>query len=142
MRLSLFLLAFFISQNLFAISCDCEVRVYPPTTGSHQLGTMVLAHYELENFGTYSVKNQLECRKGCQEQFEEDMNVTRLNALLLKYSQRLIDEKLLGYNCTGLTTLKYPVRVHARLGRLGLGNVIDIVQVMSHEEACFSPSRF
>lgn len=93
--------------------------------------------YELEEFSTYSVNNQKLCRRSCLKAFEEDMPQDRLNALLLSYSQTLINEGRLGYNCTGLTVLKYPVRVKARLGRLGLGNVADTVQVVAHEEACF-----
>jgi hypothetical protein len=50
---------------------------------------------------------------------------------------QLIDQKVVGFNCTGLTNLKYPVRVKARLAENGLGNVADIVQVISHEEVCF-----
>jgi hypothetical protein len=60
-----------------------------------------------------------------------------VNALLIKYSKNLIDEKIVGHNCTGLTTLKYPVRVKASLGKLGLGNVIDQTHVINHEEVCF-----
>ena len=93
--------------------------------------------YQLEEYSSYSLKNQLECRKNCLKRFEEDMPSERLNALLMSYSQSLINEKALGYNCTGLTTLKYPVRVKASLGQLGLGNVADIIQVINHEELCF-----
>lgn len=123
--------------SVLALPCDCEVKVYSPMTGSHQLSHTVLAKYELEEFSTFSQKNQAECRKLCLDQFEEDMPENRLTALLLTYSQRLINEKVLGYNCTGLTTLKYPIRVHAKLGPMGLGNVADIIHVVNHEEACF-----
>lgn len=131
--LSLFLL----SAKAFAIGCDCEVRVYSPTTGSHRMVPNTLKIYELEEFSSYSKNNQRQCRKLCLEQFEKDMPQARLNALLLTYSQSLISEKAIGFNCTGLTTLKYPVRVKASLGELGLGNVADMVQVVSHEELCF-----
>lgn len=93
--------------------------------------------YELEEYSSYSIKNQNECRNSCLKRFEEDMPANRLNALLIIYTQSLIREGALGYNCTGLTTLKFPVRVKASLGRLGLGNVADLVQVINHEEACF-----
>lgn len=126
-----------LSVNAFAINCDCIVRVYSPMTGSHKIQPNDFKTYELEEFSSYSVKNQKLCRLSCMEAFQEDMPQERLNALMLSYSQTLINEGVLGYNCTGLTVLKYPVRVKARLGRMGLGNVADTVQVVAHEEACF-----
>ena len=65
------------------------------------------------------------------------MSTERLNALLVTLSKEFIDERVVGYNCTGLTTLKYPVRVKAKLGDMSLGNVEDLTQVVSHEEVCF-----
>lgn len=137
MKLALALLLGLITFNVFAIGCDCEVNVFSPMTGSHQMKTNVFKVYELEEYSSYSVKNQRECRQNCMERFEKDMPYERLNALLITYAQGLIKEKVLGFNCTGLTTLKFPVRVKASLGNLGLGNVVDIVQVVNHEELCF-----
>jgi len=137
MKLIFALIIGFFAFKAFAIPCDCEVVVYSPMTGPNQLKPNVLKTYELEEFSTYSVKNQLECRKSCLEKYEEDMPSERLKALLLTYSQALINERVLGYNCTGLTTLKYPVRVKVKLGEMGLGNVSDAIQVVNHEEVCF-----
>lgn len=133
--ITLFFILF--SFEAFALGCDCEVRVASPITGSYQMQQNNFRTYELEEFSTYSMKNQNECRKLCLKRFEEDMPAARLNALLITYAQGLIQEGALGYNCTGLTTLKFPVRVKASLGNLGLGNVADLVQVVSHEEVCF-----
>lgn len=96
-----------------------------------------LKKYELEEFGSYAAKNQSACRASCLKAFQEDMPSERLVALLLLHTQTLIREGAIGYNCTGLTVVKYPVRVKARLGALGLGNVADILQVVPHEELCF-----
>lgn len=124
-------------MKAFALGCDCEVRVYPPTTASHQMAPTTLKEYQLEEFSTYSAKNQVLCKKSCERAFQEDMPSKRLNALLITHGQKLIREGALGFNCTGLTTIKYPVRVKASLGELGLGNVADTVQVVTHEEECF-----
>jgi hypothetical protein len=126
-----------MSLNVFALSCDCEVRVYSPLTGSHQFPPNPLKTYELEEYSSYSVKHQKECRENCQKKFEEDMPGERMNALLLTYAQSLINEKVVGYNCTGLTTLKFPVRLKARLGDMGLGNIVDVIHVVTREELCF-----
>ena len=96
-----------------------------------------LKTYTLETYDSYRVKNQLRCRDLCLKTFEEDLPTERMSALLLLHSARLIREGLLGYNCTGLSTMKYPVRVKANLGRLNLGNVADQVYVVNHEEQCF-----
>ncbi len=65
------------------------------------------------------------------------MPTQRLKALLLSHSQNLVDEKAIGYSCTGLTNLKYPVKVKVKLGEMALGVVADFVQVVAHEEICF-----
>ncbi len=137
MKLIFTLVICFFAMKAFAINCDCEVRVYAPITGSYQTEPTSLKTYELETFSTYSVKNQIRCRQSCEDKFREDMPTDRLQALLNIYAQNLIQEKAVGYNCTGLTTLKFPVRVKASLGRLGLGNVADTIQVINHEELCF-----
>lgn len=130
-------LFFLLSVNAFAMKCDCEVRVYSPMTGSHQMDSTPLKTYALETYDTYRVKNQYRCRELCQKTFEEDLPTERMRALLLIHSARLIREGLLGFNCTGLTTVKYPVRVKASLGKLNLGNVADQMYVVNHEELCF-----
>lgn len=130
-------LSVFWSFAIFAIPCDCEVRVHSPLTGSNRISPVIIKTYELEEFSSYAPKNIQQCRQSCLAEFQSDMPSSRLNALLITYSVELIEKKELGFNCTGLTTLKYPVRVRARLAQNGLGNVADLVQVVTHEEICF-----
>lgn len=120
-----------------AATCDCEVRVYHPTTASQKINSAVMLDYQLETFDSYSVRNQRRCRALCLTKFREDLPSPRLSALLQKLSERLIDEQVVGYNCTGLTTFRYPVRVKAKLGALSLGNVEDRMEVVTYEEPCF-----
>lgn len=135
---SLFIYVFLIiSQAAYSASCDCDVMVLSPMTGSHQMPATNLKVYQLENYASISPVAQNKCRISCQKKYEEDMSPERIKALLLVYSQRLIDEKLVGYNCTGLTTLQYPVLVKARLGHMSLGNVYQSLEVVTHEEICF-----
>ena len=132
-----FALIGFWSFAAIAVPCDCEVRVHPPLTGSHRMAPNIIKNYELEEFSSFAPKNIQLCRQLCLAEFERDMPAARLNALLVTYSMQLIDQRVIGFNCTGLTNLKYPVRVKAKLGQKLLGNVADIVQVISHEEVCF-----
>jgi hypothetical protein len=127
-----------MSSSAMALHCNCEVIVHSPISGPNKLQPDNLKQYHLESYDSYKVKNQYACRHACLETFHHDLPTARLNALLVKYSKNLIDVRSLGFNCTGLSTLKYPVRVRASLGRLGLGNVIDQVHVINHEEACFN----
>lgn len=106
-------------------------------TGSHQAPPSPLKSYELENYSSKSAKAQESCQKSCLRAFTEDMKGGRLKSLLHLYTQRLISEKAVGFNCTGLTTLQYPVVVKARLGNLSLGNVYRSMEVISYEEPCF-----
>jgi len=131
----LFLLLF--SGSLMAATCDCEVRVYHPTTASQKINSAVMMEYQLETFDSYSIRSQRRCRALCLQKFREDLPSERLTALLQTLSQRLIEERVVGYNCTGLTTFRYPLRVKASLGRLSLGNVENRMEVVTHEEACF-----
>ena len=127
----------FWSFAAFGIPCDCEARVHSPLTGSHRMSPVVIKTYELEDFSSFAPKNIKQCQQSCLAEFQKDMPAARLNALLVTYSMQLIEQKVLGFNCTGLTTLKYPVRVKAKLAQTALGNVADIVQVINHEEVCF-----
>ncbi|MFP5385294.1 MAG: hypothetical protein ACLGHN_04405 [Bacteriovoracia bacterium] len=137
MRFVIALIFTLLSVKAFAIGCDCEVRVYSPISASHKLPASSLKIYELEEFNSYSPRNHKVCKKSCLDTFMEDMSSDRLSALLLAHTQVLIKEGVLGYNCTGQTVVKYPVRVKANLGKMGLGNVVDLVQIVTHVEDCF-----
>jgi hypothetical protein len=137
MKLIIVLMALMVPLFSWGYSCDCEVRAQSPITGSYRMPSKLLKKYELEEFSSLNQKNIQSCRELCLSEFHEDMPADRLKALLVTYSMELIEEKKLGYNCTGLTTLKYPIRVKARLGKYNLGNVADILQVVNHEEVCF-----
>lgn len=128
---------FLFSTSLQAATCDCQVVVHHPITSSQKIQPAVLTEYKLQTFDTHSRKNQFICRQLCLEEFHKDLPSARLTALLQTLSQRLIQEGVVGYNCTGLTTFRYPIRVKAKLGRLSLGNVADRLEVVTHEEACF-----
>jgi hypothetical protein len=126
-----------VSFNVFAVGCDCEVRVYSPMTGSHQRPFDTIQKYQLEEYNSYSFKSQNACKKSCIQKVQAEMTTDKVHAFLLTHTQNLINEKALGFNCTGLTTVKYPVRVKVSLGSLGLGNISDRVEVINHEEVCF-----
>lgn len=138
MRILLFLILSLYSIGVYAINCDCDIIVFSPMTGSHQLSPATLKTYELENYASTSRNAQMRCQSSCIEAFSKDMKDGRLKSLLHLYTERLISEKVIGFNCTGLTTLQYPVVVKAKLGHFGLGNVYRSLEVITHEEICFN----
>lgn len=133
-----FILCSLYSVGIYAYSCDCDLLVFSPMTGSHQMPPAKLKTYELENYATKSLKAQSSCQNSCFKAFNDDMKGGRLKSVLHLYTQRLISERVVGFNCTGLTTFQYPVVVKARLGNLSLGNVHRSMEVITHEEACFN----
>lgn len=135
--LNLLGLILLFSCSAFAVPCDCEVRVHSPLTGSNRMSPVVIKNYELEDYDRIYVKSIEICRQSCLQEFQKDMPAIRLKALLETYAMQLIEEKVLGFNCSGFTTLKFPIRVKAKLGKKSLGNVSDFIQVIEHEEVCF-----
>lgn len=137
MRLLLFLWLGLYSGSILALSCDCDLLVFSPMTGSHKMPAATLKTYELENYATKSVASQNSCKKSCLDTFTQDMKGGRLKSLLTVYAQRLVTDGAVGFNCTGLTTLQFPVVVKANLGNMSMGNVYRSMEVITHEEACF-----
>jgi hypothetical protein len=120
-----------------ALHCDCHVLAFAPLSGKHKFPPLTLKKLKLDSYDDYSASSLISCRNSCSQVLEKQMNVENLNALLSAYTQNLIETNTLGYNCTGLTTVKFPVRVKAKLGNLSLGNVADEIHVINHEQICF-----
>jgi len=125
------------SSQILAIHCDCEVYVSPPTSGPHSIPVKKLTVFEIHEFSTYSKKSQLSCRSLCGQEVEENLSSSDLTRQLKDYSANLVENNLIGYSCTGFTTLKYPIKVKAVLGKKGLGSVADFIQVVNYSHNCF-----
>jgi hypothetical protein len=127
----------FLSFKVFAIGCDCEIRIFSPLTGPQTLPSWTLNVFKLEEYSSFSSKNLKICRDSCLKKFQSEVLNNEIYIQLLSYSEDLIKKRLIGFNCTGVTTLKFPVRVKASLGNLGIGNVADFIQVINLQEVCF-----
>ena len=137
LKINLLILCLAFPLKLFAIGCDCQVMALSPLTGSLAPSPHVLESYKLESFSKNTERSQVLCRESCLRKFQGEMSNQRLQQALLLLSKNLVNERAIGYSCTGLTTLKFPVRVKASLGRTGLGNVEDFIKVINFEESCF-----
>ncbi len=131
------LLVLVFPSFLLALDCDCQVTAFSPLTGSVASSPHVLEFYKLESFSKNTESSQALCRNLCLRKFHQELPVERLGEVLKALSETLIDQRAVGYNCTGLTTLKFPIRVKASLGKTGLGNVEDFIQVINLESSCF-----
>jgi hypothetical protein len=120
-----------------ALDCDCFIVAFAPLTGAHKASPVTLKKFELNSYDNYSSSSFLSCRNSCSQVLDKQMNMENLSSLLNAYTQNLIEKNTLGYNCTGLTTVKFPVRVKAKLGNFSLGNVADVIHVINHEQICF-----
>lgn len=135
---SLFLTVFLAYPALGkGVDCDCHVMVYSPLSTKVSISPIKLKTFQLDRYGFETTENQISCRKSCLTKFKREIKFDRLQALLALHSQELIEKNIIGFNCTGLTTLKFPVRVKAVLGDSGLGNVVDHLVIINHEEKCF-----
>ena len=121
----------FLIFSVHAYDCDCSVFVYPSQTGSHDLGIHQIERYRLQTFSRLSHHHFKLCRKSCADEFYEKMGEDKLNLILIDHSQQLILDKKIGYNCSGASNFKYPIRVKASLGGFNIGNVVDIIKVVS-----------
>jgi hypothetical protein len=136
MQKALLLLIIFWIGPVFAIPCDCEVRALAPLTGSHKMSPVILKTYELEEFSSFAKASSKKCQSSCLREFQRDMTQDHLIGLLETYSSQLNEEKSIGVNCTGETTLKFPIKVKAKLGKKGLGLVTSFIQVIHFNQSC------
>lgn len=133
--LIIFVLLF--SWDSSALTCQCSILAYSPVTGPRNLKPELIKKFDLEEFGNLKQINQKKCLESCYHAFEKEMSYEALYDLLKGYSYTLIDQKVLGYSCTGVSVYKFPIRVKANLGHLGLGNVADFIEVIDLEVECF-----
>lgn len=123
--------------SAYAYRCTCDVNVSHPLTASQEMKAASMRKYTMTTYDTMSEATQNACRNECLQQFRKDLPPDELTPILVELSRQLIDQKVVGYNCTGLTSFKYPVRVKAKLGRRPLGNVADQIEVVTYEQVCF-----
>jgi hypothetical protein len=123
--------------SAYAYRCTCNVNVSHPLTASQTMKTATMRTYTMSTYDSMNEANVDACRNECVQQFRRDLPPDELTPILVELSKQLIDQKVVGYNCTGLTSFKYPVRVKAKFGRRSLGNVADQIEVVTYEQVCF-----
>lgn len=126
-----------LSVNGFAFYCDCRLLIFSPLTGSHRLDSVEYKSYTLETFSKINDNTKNACRLSCSEKFNANFKSDDFYSIVYRHAEELIQSGAIGYNCTGQTTLKFPVKIKASLGHVPLGNVADFIQVVTYEKSCF-----
>ena len=130
-------LGFMISAVAEANYCMCQVVAVAPMEGSHKVENHIVAEFEGKFYGNYDYGAVRNCRSDCaiigQRRYDEET----LKDKLLPWVDELVAYGFNGYNCTGPTTFKVPVRIRASLGRRTLGIARQQMIFIHRERSCF-----
>ena len=137
MKIILLLSLLISSHAALAYTCQCVIEVYPPVTASHAIPLESKIYDEGREFGKLSKVTYQACLMDCRESAHNDYSYPQLQQIVQKQTVKLIEKAKIGHNCTGQTTLKYPVRFKANLGPIALGNIREEMVIIQHEEQCF-----
>lgn len=106
-------------------------------TSSQKIENHVVTQFRGKYYGEYAVGAVKECRSDCAYIAQRDYDEDRLKQLLLPWVSELVEYGQAGYNCTGPTTFKVPVRVRASLGNRRLGITRESMIFLHREKSCF-----
>ncbi len=137
MKITLSAFLFIISSQVYAYTCQCTVEVYPPTTGSHSIPLESKMFDDGREYGRLTKYSYQACATECRESSIDKFPYPQLQQVAYQQSVKLIKNDEVGYNCTGPTTFKYPVRFKASLGPVTLGNVRQEMVIVHHDQKCF-----
>ncbi len=121
----------------WATTCNCEVFAVTPLTASRQVDPFPLGKFKTNYYGDYKPESLNSCRKDCRLRAMEDYDGNALQEQLLPWTDSLVANRLAGYNCTGPTDFKIPVRVRALMGKVSLGLTHETMVFIHRERSCF-----
>jgi hypothetical protein len=136
MKISGFILLLWSSQVL-ADYCQCEVFAVAPLSVSKKVGSYSVGEFKTSYFGKYDAEAQKSCRSECQKESMREYDANFLREKLTPWMTQLIAGGAAGYNCTGLTDYKIPVRVSAKIGDYSLGLVHQSMVFLHYNRSCF-----
>jgi len=110
----------------------------PPLTGSQSIGPLAVGDFKTSYYGNLALDSQNACRKECRLGAMEDYSPSVLREQLLPWTDQLVANKLAGYNCTGPTDFKIPVRVRANIGTVSLGWAHETMVFIHRQRSCFN----
>lgn len=133
----LLFLTMFTVLPAWATTCNCEVFAVAPLTASQQVDPFPIGKYKTNYYGDYKAESLTACRKDCRLRAMEDYDANTLEERLAPWTDRLVANGLAGYNCTGPTDFKIPVRVRALMGKVSLGLTHETMVFIHRERSCF-----
>lgn len=120
-----------------ATTCNCEVFAVAPFSAARKIEALPIGQFKTNYYGDYKIESQTSCRRDCRVSAMNDYDADTLREQLVPWSDQLVDTKRAGYNCTGPTDFKIPVRVRARMGKVSLGLAHETVVFIHRERSCF-----
>lgn len=134
----IFLMSLFLLSGLARANyCSCEIYAVSPMRDSRRIEDYTVANLRGKFYGNYDLNAVRDCRNDCAILAQEQYDETTLKDKLLPWADELVAYGLSGYNCTGPTTFKIPVRVRASLGERRLGIARQSVIFLHRERSCF-----
>ncbi len=131
------LISFSGQANVF---CHCEVRVANPLPGLTKPEAKLLSQFKASYQGDFALESQKQCLIDCRENVWSRYPTATLDEMLRPWLIQLLDQQVVGKNCTGETTLKIPLRVRARLNQHAIGNALDIIHITHIKRSCGNES--
>jgi hypothetical protein len=130
------IIIFIIYSSLsFALDCKCNLLSGHPLEG--KVTSYYIQTFSGKYYGLPTPRAKLECLSDCQNIFETKVDEYYLKQELRDIGEKLAYEGQLGFNCTGATTLKFPVQVRAYLGESSLGISHTSFHNIHMEKVCF-----
>lgn len=126
-----------IASPVWAFYCNCEVYAVSPLTSSEKSETHTIAEVKGRFYGLSDITAVRECRQDCALNAQADFDEDTLKTKLTPWVDELVDYKLAGFNCTGPTSFKVPVRVRAKLGERTLGIAREQIIFIHRNRSCF-----
>ncbi|MFP5458769.1 MAG: hypothetical protein ACLGG7_08555 [Bacteriovoracia bacterium] len=121
----------------YADYCQCEVFATSPLSVSNDVDPYPVGEIRGSYFGKFDAESQRTCRQECQTEAMREYDAAYLREKLTPWVRELVSNGVAGYNCTGSTDFKIPVRVRARIGKFSLGLAHESMVFLSYNRSCF-----
>jgi hypothetical protein len=117
------------------MTCRCDLVSGHPMEGMST--PRFIKSYDGRYYGLPTPKAKAECIDECRSAFETKVDEYYLKEELRATGESLTYNREVGVNCTGPTTMKFPVQMKAYLGESSIGISHSSIHVVHFEKICF-----
>mgnify|MGYP003390277214 CR=1 FL=1 len=133
----LWLLSLSFSVSAWASYCQCELYAVHPISASNKTEIHTIDRMQGKYYGIVNAATARECRQDCAALTQQEYTEEVLQEKLTPWVDELVNSGLAGYNCTGPTSFKVPVRVRATLQSRSLGIARQSMVFIHRNRSCF-----